>query len=153
MKKRFKVVNIVFALLLMLSMSAGCGSPSETEEALEYANALLKAVEAFEAARHDTSQQINQTTNRITGMAADAKNNMLGAVSDKKENTGTQSTPTPAEDNAGNNTQVIELSGLAKAWEEEWRTVHNHFETLEAKFSEVGEKSVAYFGQLEAIKE
>ena len=153
MKKRFKVVNIVFALLLMLSMSAGCGSPSETEEALEYANALLKAVEAFEAARHDTSQQINQTKNRITGMSADAKNNMLGAVSDKKENTGTQSTPTPAEDNAGNNTQVIELSGLAKAWEEEWRTVHNHFETLEAKFSEVGEKSVAYFGQLEAIKE
>lgn len=154
MNKRIKAMNIFFALLLALSASVGCGSPSETEQALEYANALLKAVEAFEAARHDTSQQINQTTNRITDMAATAKSNMLDATSDQKGNTVVQSTQTPKEgDAAGSTTPVIELSGLAKAWEEEWRTVHTHFDELEAKFSEVGEKSVAYFGQLEAIKE
>jgi type II secretory pathway pseudopilin PulG len=147
-----KIIHIVIVILLF-GMTASCRSQSETEEALQYANALLRAVEAFELARHDTSQQIGETTNRITGMAVNAQSEAQSTTSETESILTDQPNPSTEDQTAQTPGPVVELSGLAKAWEEEWQTVHNQFDELEAKFSDVGKRSVAYFDQLNKIKE
>lgn len=140
-KQRFSAVWQTVTLIILLLIGIGCSQSSltKTEEALEYADALLQAVEAFESARGKTAAHINESTTDVTTMTRKMESNAsLPENIDKKP----ISTTIPI---------TIELPDIAKTWEERWIIVHSQYDTLETTFSEVGTRSITYFEHLETI--
>ena len=132
----------VIALCLITLISAACGNAgSKTERALQYADALQAAVDAFEQARLETSTRLEETSSKVNAAVVQAS---VAPPAELDRGTTTAPEAEPAR---------AKLTGLADIWASEWQAVHAKFTTLEDTFSVVGQRSYDYFAELDAITE